>query len=393
MVTTDEIRVMRQNGDVNALLELLGDDDITIKKWTVKALGYVGDDKATEPLIHVLKNDDDIVRKLTVEALGNIKDKKAVVPLSKLLKDESKQVRAETAFALGEIGDKKAVAPLVKALYHNDFYIKSYVAEALGKIGDKRAVQPLIKTLKVNKGFVRWFAAEALGRLGEPEAIDYLEHLINDDAEYEGVTVSAKAQEAIKIIRSAESQRKLQQARNYEIALREDDALRIYESLDMKEDVKRIKIMKADLLMNVKDFDGAAQLFEDLGMWERAGRVRKKQREYHNLIKKHPRQKFEDALKFEKAQKFEDAARIYEELELWEDAGRVRKEGRAQRIPGIKVDIGEINRSINISDSVVQKSEFVSGHDLFNNCPYCGKKFSIPKLPLFCPFCNERLLE
>jgi hypothetical protein len=32
-----------------------------------------------------------------------------------------------------------------------------------------------------------------------------------------------------------------------------------------------------------------------------------------------------------------------------------------------------------------------SGGEVFQFCPYCGKKYSLPKTPRFCPFCGEAL--
>ncbi len=105
--------------------------------------------------------------------------------------------------------------------------------------------------------------------------------------------------------------------------------------------------------------------------------------EYENKIK--------HAKNYEKALRFEDAAKLYEELGLWDDAGRVRKLAKEQQAPQMKVDIGEIDRSTHISDSVLHKSPIGVSEKPLNNCPFCGESFSFKKTPKFCPYCNEEL--
>ena len=101
--------------------------------------------------------------------------------------------------------------------------------------------------------------------------------------------------------------------------------------------------------------------------------------------------KLQRARNYEKAFRYEDAAKLYEELDMWEDAGRVRKLAKQEQIPQMKVDIGEIDRSVSISDSVVQRSTIGEIEKPLNNCPFCGKKYNFKKTPKFCPYCNEEL--
>lgn len=102
----------------------------------------------------------------------------------------------------------------------------------------------------------------------------------------------------------------------------------------------------------------------------------------------------QQAKNFEKALKYEDAAKIYEILDMWDDAGRVRKIAKEEQTPQMKVDIGEIDRSVSISDSIVQRST-IGGEDemKINICPYCGEKLNFPEIPRFCPYCEKQILK
>ena len=106
------------------------------------------------------------------------------------------------------------------------------------------------------------------------------------------------------------------------------------------------------------------------------------------------KEKLERAKKLEKARRFDDSAKIYDELELYEDAGRVRKEKEdSVKSAPLKVDIGTIDQSTKISDSVVQRSTIGgSWQKRISICPYCAEKLNFPKPPKFCPYCKEKIL-
>jgi membrane protease subunit (stomatin/prohibitin family) len=100
------------------------------------------------------------------------------------------------------------------------------------------------------------------------------------------------------------------------------------------------------------------------------------------------------AKNYETALKFEAAVAIYEKYQMWEDAGRCRRLKHRMEAPQTTVDIGTIDQSTRISDSVVTKSSISSGPGQgFSVCPYCGKSLNFPKPPKFCPYCSEQLLH
>jgi hypothetical protein len=100
------------------------------------------------------------------------------------------------------------------------------------------------------------------------------------------------------------------------------------------------------------------------------------------------------AKNYEVALKYDDAIAIYDKYEMWEDAGRCRRLKQRMTSPQTKVDIGTIDRSTKISDSILTRST-VGGDSTqgFSVCPYCGKDLDFPKPPRFCPYCKEQLIR
>jgi HEAT repeat protein len=93
--------------------------------------------------------------------------------------DITAQGIGETAArALGEIGDTKATAPLMKAIEGNNQYTKSAAIHALAKIGDARCV-PLLMHLVQEKGQLFAAAIEALGKIGDVSAVPLLFKIVD----------------------------------------------------------------------------------------------------------------------------------------------------------------------------------------------------------------------
>ena len=103
------------------------------------------------------------------------------------------------------------------------------------------------------------------------------------------------------------------------------------------------------------------------------------------------REKLKKAKNYELALRYEDAAQLYEELGIHDKAGKVRKLACNQNAPQTKVDIGTIDKSVLVKDSVIQKSIIGQADKFFSICPYCGKELNFPKPPFFCPYCREPL--
>jgi hypothetical protein len=96
---------------VDTLVEYVDtDSDPALQKVTFRALGEIGDERATQPLANKLAMENDVVRSHAARALGLIGDTRAVRPLATTLADdEVESVRAAAAWALRQIGTRRAL--------------------------------------------------------------------------------------------------------------------------------------------------------------------------------------------------------------------------------------------------------------------------------------------
>jgi HEAT repeat protein len=118
-----------------------------------------------------------------VKALGSIGDKRATEVLSSIIVDdkEDEYTQKDAIWSLGEIGGEAAVAPLLSAARNADRKTLVLIAFVLGKLKDDRAVPLLAELLKdgspADDGLIHistqpmsQIASEALRRIGGPNA-------------------------------------------------------------------------------------------------------------------------------------------------------------------------------------------------------------------------------
>jgi HEAT repeat protein len=133
------------------------------------ALGRIGDDRATGPIVAALtgRESSSFLREAAASALGQIGSADAIAPLIGALRDDIKQVREAAAEALGKVGDARATEPLIAAFADPDRNMRLAVAEALGKIGDPRAAEALIEAFADSDQEIHQTAVKAVVRMGD----------------------------------------------------------------------------------------------------------------------------------------------------------------------------------------------------------------------------------
>ena len=115
------------------------------RKYVLRTLGRINDERVLDPLISWLKSDefkDDATRALV--DLGQ----PAVPKLIEALSHRDDFVQKQSILALGEIQDDQAVDPLIALLQDQDWMVRLTAASSLEKIGDLRgraAIKPLMK--------------------------------------------------------------------------------------------------------------------------------------------------------------------------------------------------------------------------------------------------------
>lgn len=157
---------------VSLLCELANDDDVSVAKEAVAALGYVRSEVVMQILLESLDDKSrPEMREAAAQALGQQNDERAVEPLIAALENDIDIVKKRAAEALGLLGGEQAVVSLINVLQGSvsvEWRVLESVTLALGKLGDSRAVEPLVAAMKNNGLFwdVRKRAAESLSSLG-----------------------------------------------------------------------------------------------------------------------------------------------------------------------------------------------------------------------------------
>ncbi len=162
-IAFNAISVNAQENDqsLETLLSSFHDPDYYVRLNVIEGLVKIGK-SAVKPIIEVLKDDDPSMRMYAAETLGRIGDVRALRPLLALLDDEETTVRIYTINALGNLRSESAVKPLLNFIADEDPEVRKALAEALGKIDDNLALKPLIKLLGDTNSRVRESAARAL---------------------------------------------------------------------------------------------------------------------------------------------------------------------------------------------------------------------------------------
>lgn len=193
MIRERSVNILGETGNprvVLPLIELLRHDrEWRVQKAAAEALEKFGDCRAVEPLIEALRDKDRIVRQAAVEALSH--ERKAAVALLDLLNDEDRSIRLQVISILKDIGDKAAVEPLTQILDDPDPNVRKQVLLALGKLKDAGSVENVIMALRDKDENVREEAARTLGNFNTPEIIRPLIGRIGSDETDEKVRNAA----------------------------------------------------------------------------------------------------------------------------------------------------------------------------------------------------------
>ncbi|HSL82090.1 MAG TPA: HEAT repeat domain-containing protein [Thermoanaerobaculia bacterium] len=147
-------------------------------------------------------------------SIDDLREQGDVNGLLEVLKEGTNKQRAQAARALGKLADLEAVEGLSTALTDENMDVRVEVASALSKIGDQRAVPYLIAALEDVKEYpvfkeplqvpctsidARGEAALALGKLGGPQAISALRRVPKVSTEkgvYRGLSVADAVEKA-----------------------------------------------------------------------------------------------------------------------------------------------------------------------------------------------------
>ena len=176
---------------IGTLVELLKDEDSSVRLTAANALGELGNDsdEVINPLVQLLQYESINLRWSAADALGNLgNDSDEVInPLVVLLQYESSNVLSIAARALGKLGkdSDEVINPLLQLLQDEDSNLRRSAVDALGNLGkdSDEVINQLVLLLQDEDSLVHSSAALALGNLGKDsdEVINQLVLLLQDE--------------------------------------------------------------------------------------------------------------------------------------------------------------------------------------------------------------------
>ena len=157
-------------------LRKLKSDDPETRLEGIKGLGESSDPKAVEYLVGAASDPDMAIRVKAIDTLGQVKAKEATPLLVQQLfmRDTDLGTKRRILAALGKIGDDRATKPIIDFLARDvDPAIRGNAIYALGDIGDRSAVPTLDAVAKnADDPSLRALATEAIRRINERPAPD-----------------------------------------------------------------------------------------------------------------------------------------------------------------------------------------------------------------------------
>ena len=191
--------------EIDIQIDLLADPDWVVRREAVVTLGEMADERCVEPIVRALRDGDWQVREAAVEAiaevgppavellirymrdwesrkyviraLGKINDERVLNPLMSMLHND--EFKDDATRALIELG-KPAVPVLIAALTDREEFVRKQAILALGAIKDPEAVDPLIALLHDQDWWMRLTAAAALEKVGDVRGREAIKPLMKD---------------------------------------------------------------------------------------------------------------------------------------------------------------------------------------------------------------------
>ncbi|PIE59767.1 MAG: hypothetical protein CSA32_02325 [Desulfobulbus propionicus] len=156
--------------DLEKALQMTKSSDAAVKKEGTILLCELGDKNSVPVLITLLKEDlqkDTGVWFHIIPALGFIGDQRATEVFIELVNQDHWQGREMTARALGKLGDKRATPALIEAAWHSDTGTREAAVTSLAQLHDPRAAATFVAAIQSGEEqSIRSAATVGLLRLG-----------------------------------------------------------------------------------------------------------------------------------------------------------------------------------------------------------------------------------
>jgi len=164
-----------------ALLELLGEPDPSLRQAVISALNSIGHTERPKRIAQYLKHQNPLVRESAVKIAGYFVYEECVELLLESCKDESENVRYAAIQSMPFIEDRMAFHMIVSALQTDTPRVRAAAAYALGQVEEKDAAYYIKEAFKDKDPWVRYFAAKAAGENRDPNLMQPLSEMIKKD--------------------------------------------------------------------------------------------------------------------------------------------------------------------------------------------------------------------
>ena len=164
------------------IIPLLHDSDPNVRESAVKIAGYFGYPDAANELLELCDDPIERVRCAAIEQLPFVEDDRASSCLAHAIKEDTPSVRAAAARALASIDSPDANALLIEALEDDDVWVRYFSARALGRRRAAESVAALEKIVAQEEfNHVRIAALDSLGQIGDARVPEIVANLVRDD--------------------------------------------------------------------------------------------------------------------------------------------------------------------------------------------------------------------
>ena len=164
------------------IIPLLHDSDPNVRESAVKIAGYFGYPDAAGALVVLSRDPNERVRCAAIEHLPYVEDDRAFAVLVHAIKDETPNVRAAAARALAVMDAPEVVPVLIEGLSDDDVWVRYFSARALGRRRSEESVAALGQVIEKEKfNHVRIAALDSLGQIGGQRIAGIVAGLVKDD--------------------------------------------------------------------------------------------------------------------------------------------------------------------------------------------------------------------
>lgn len=172
--TLQDPRSPNSRSIVNALLGVLRDPNVEVRRAAIRSLAQHQDPVALPAFREALRDSDAEIRGAALEALSEMKDVASVDAIVAMIKDGNKEIRANAISALTDFELPAMPAGLRDALRDPDAEVRHRAAHAVGHFEDAASVPALRVLLDDGNAEVRQASVEALAAIRNEAAIEAL---------------------------------------------------------------------------------------------------------------------------------------------------------------------------------------------------------------------------